>query len=379
MKFKKAQGTVSGLVILIGVLIVLYVLLLPPCDKCELLNTECPSYCEEELEDNILLSVSPGEIFYSDEITHTINSVNLFLNYEPEIKEFSDQLEVSKSWVGSLDREFNFKVEELEDLDSAYLSFIVMKSKGNLYIYLNDKQIFSGKLSPGDFETVSLPLEYLEENNKLSLYVNPPGIFFWVKNEYVLKDFELNSEFVKLHSREGRSFSFSSEEKNFLDESNLEYSVYCTSLEEEFANLKIYLNEKQISSETISCVSEDRSVELNEEDFLVGKNSLTFLIDRGNFLINDIVVVNELDREAYPSYSFDLDSKEDKTFMISLSFESEDLNILNFKINNKLISIETYDSVFERDVTSFVKVGENNIELISDQALEINELRVWYN
>jgi len=379
MKSKKAQGAVSGLVILIGVLIVLYVLLLPPCDKCDLLGTECPSYCEEELEDNVLLSVSPGEVFYSDEFTHLVNSANLFINYEPEVKELADQLEVSKSWVGSLDQEYSFKVEELEDLDSAYLSFVVMEARGDLYIYLNDKQVFFGKLSPGDSEIVSLPLEYLEEDNKLNLYVAPPGILFWVKNEYVLKDFELNREFVTIHSSEERFFSVSSEEKIFFDESELKYSIYCTSLDEEFANLKIYLNEEQVSSETVSCISEDKSVELNEDNFLVGQNSLNFLMDEGNFLISDISIVNKLEREIYPSYSFELDFKEDKKFMMSLSFESEGLNRLNFKINNELIPIETYNSVFEQDITSFVKIGENNIELTPDQTLNIDELKVWYN
>lgn len=379
MKFKKAQGTVSGLVILIGVLIVLYVVLLPPCDKCEILDNECPNYCEEVLEDNVLLSVSPGEIVYSSEVVHSVNPVSLFINYEPEIKKLSDQVEVSKSWFGSLDQEFNFKIEELEDLDSASISFRVIDSKGEIYIYLNDRQVFSGEISSGDFKLVSLPLEYLEENNQLNLYVDPPGILFWVKNEYVLKDFELNKEFIKLHSSEERFFSVSPEEKNFLDESKLGYSIYCTSLDAEFANLKIYLNERQISSETISCESEDRSVDLEEIDFLVGQNSLVFLLDNGNFLINDIQILNELNKQVYPSYSFDVDFEDNRKFMMSLSFESEDLNILNFKINNELIPIEKHGAFFEQDITNFVKIGRNDVELTSEQPLEVNKLEVWYN
>ena len=126
MNFKKAQGTVSGLVILIGVLIILYVLLMPPCDKCELLDTSCPDYCVSEVEEGILLSVSPGEISFTDEINHVLNSVNLFFNYEPKSKILADNLEISKSWFGSIDQEFSFNMEDLEDLDSVYLKFLVM-------------------------------------------------------------------------------------------------------------------------------------------------------------------------------------------------------------------------------------------------------------
>ena len=206
MKFKKAQGNVSGLVILIGFLIVIYVLLMPPCDKCELLGGCSEAECTgtTDLEDGVLLSVFPGEVSdgSSNKLTYNFNSMNLFINIEPEVSLLVKDVEVSKSWFGSLDQDFTFKINDLEDLDFAYISFLVMDVSGNLYVYLNDKQVFFGELVEGQLKEIALPVDYLEENNVLSLYTDPPGILFWVKHKYLLRDLELTKEFIKFNSVE---------------------------------------------------------------------------------------------------------------------------------------------------------------------------------
>jgi hypothetical protein len=378
MKFKKAQGTVSGLVILIGVLIVIYVLLIPPCDKCDLLDSDCPNYCEVELEDNVLLSVSPGEIYYSDVVVHNLNSVNLFIKYEPFVSELASSLEISKSWFGSLDQEFSFNLENLENLDSAHLSFLIMESAGDLYIYLNDKQVFAGKGNPGELKNVDLPSSYLLEDNILKMYVNPPGILFWVKNKYLLKDFKLNEESVRIHSSEERTFLINSEEKSYIKDSVLEYSVYCTELIDDIANLKIYLNEVQLSSEFVFCTSEDKSIEVGLDIILEGTNNMLFLVDDGNFLISDIKLKNTLEKEIFPNYSFEIDSTFGKNFIMLISFDSTGLNNLDVKINNELLNIETTNSYFEQDITNFIKSGKNYIELIPNSEIDINKLEIRY-
>jgi len=377
MNFKKAQGTVSGLVILIGVLIILYVLLMPPCDKCELLDTSCPDYCVSEVEEGILLSVSPGEISFTDEINHVLNSVNLFFNYEPKSKILADNLEISKSWFGSIDQEFSFNMEDLEDLDSVYLKFLVMESKGEFYIYLNEKQIFGGNAHPGELMKIALPIDYLVEDNILSLYSNPPGILFWVKNKYVFKNFKLNEEFIKIHSSEERTFVLSSEEKNNIDSSELKYSFYCTELSN-LANFKIYLNNNQLSSEFVSCVGEDRSIEVDPTFLEEGTNYLTFILDEGSFLINDINLKNKLEKEIYPSYSFEVDSQNEINFILSLYFDSENFKKMKVKLNGEIINIETYNSYFEQNISELIKTGKNKIELIPMSELKINKLEVRY-
>jgi len=381
MKFKKAQGEVSGLVMLIGFLIIIYVLMMPPCDKCELLDSVCPEYCLSESYEGILLSVSPGS--FSNEgqtqINHNFESMNFFTRAEPEIKSLSKDLEVSKSWFGSLDRTFSFKLEDLEDLDSSYISFLVMEAKGELYVYLNDKQVFFDKAKEGNLVKVPLPLEYLINENKLNIYTNPPGILFWVKNKYLLKDLELTTNFVKINSIEEKIFQIGDLEKEKLEDSVLEYSVYCVENVEEVSNFRIYLNEMQLSSENLSCLSQDKKLQINSSNFIVGQNKFRFILDHGNFLISSVELANYLDGPTSLDYGFEVYSKYEKQFNVHFDSPSQDLKSFQIMLNGHIFDIVFEGVNYSQDITNFIKVGKNNIEIISGANLDIDKLEVKYN
>ena len=60
---KRAQAPIATLIILLAFFIVAYVLMMDPCERCKLLKTDCPDFCEDEVdEEYILLSESPGEV-----------------------------------------------------------------------------------------------------------------------------------------------------------------------------------------------------------------------------------------------------------------------------------------------------------------------------
>ena len=156
MNFKKAQSNVSGLMMLILFLIVLYSLMMPPCDKCSLLGTECPDYCQISSE-NILLSENLGYITSLNTIVRELDSVNLFMHTGPESTNLVDFLSISKSWFGGIDQELSFNMDGSNDLDSLSISFLVTEASGRLSVYLNDLQIFSDELFPGQ-KSINLPL-----------------------------------------------------------------------------------------------------------------------------------------------------------------------------------------------------------------------------
>jgi hypothetical protein len=133
-----------------------------------------------------------------------------------------------------------------------------------------------------------------------------------------------------------------------------------------------------LSSEFVSCISEDKSVEINEDSLKLGTNEFMFIVDDGNFLISDISLRNDLEKEIFPSYSFDVNSKNEKDFIMFISFDSNGLKSFNVKLNGEIINVETTSSYFEQDITNFIKVGKNNIELVSDSELKIDKLEVRY-
>jgi len=376
---KKAQANVSGFIILIGILIVLYVLLMNPCEKCLLLDTECPDRCEESIDETILLLENPGEVGYSDEIIHELDPINLYIKSEPESEHLANYLKISKGLFSDVDQELTFTMDNFDDLKSVYLSFFVSDSQGRLFIHLNGHQVFFGKITRGETKNIELPISYLKEVNKLELMVESPGLLFWKKNFYDLKDVEIDKEFEMIQSSGERSFVIGSNEKSSLDDVNLEYSLYCSSLEDE-ANLKVYLNNHLVSSEIISqCRETEESLEIDLDFVRTGKNLLKFLIDDGNFLISDIEFISYTDESILPSYSFDVGSKIGKNFKLGLVLSDPgELKEGEIYINDDVFEFSTYNRISEFNINKFIKSGTNNIEIGLTDSFEIEELTIWY-
>jgi hypothetical protein len=378
MMNKKAENPVTTLIIIIGVLIVLYVLVMPPCDKCELLNTDCPSYCEDEsgASGDVLLNVEPGDVSLSDKRTYDLGSINLYSHSEPDVDRLSNSLSVSKGWFGAVDQDLTFNVDSFSDLESAQLSFVVVDSRGDLNIYLNDRQVFSDGISSGRTVEVDLPVSYLEEVNELRLESETPGLAFWVRNYYDLRDVEILKSFEIVHSSDEKSFFISDQEYDALDEAELEFTIHCSSLEGE-AQFKIYLNDELSRSDTIGCISRDISMSVDYDSLNEGTNTVRFLVDNGDFLLSDIGMEVWFDESVSPSYEFDVDRKTGNEFELYMKFDSsDDEKRGNINLNGHTIEFDTSLNVFRKDITSYVDLGTNYLEIRPDNNFEIDRLKV---
>ncbi len=376
MMNKNAGNPVSTLIIIIGVLIVLYVLVMPPCDKCELLKTDCPSHCDDEdSSDDVLLSVEPGDVSLSDRRDYDLGSLNLYSHSEPVIDGLADSLDVSKGWFGTVNQDLVFNIDSFSDLDSVTLSFVVVDSRGNLKIYLNDRQIYSESASSGRTVEVDLPVSYLEESNNLRMESEMPGLAFWVRNYYDLRDIEIMQYFEIVHSSEEKSFFMSDSELDAFDDAELEYSIYCSSLDGN-AQFKVYFNDDLIHSETVGCITDDFSIDLDYGDFEEGRNEIKFLVDNGNFMLSDIEVKVWFDEDVYPSYDFDVDEKYGNDFELYMKFDSSGEKRADIYLNGDVIVLDTSSSTFRREITEYIVVGTNYLEIRPDNEFEIDRLKV---
>ena len=377
MMNKKAQNPVTTLIILIGVLIVLYVLVMPPCDKCELLKTDCPSYCEDEngARGDVLLNVAPGDVSLAGSRTYDIGSINLYSHSDPTVDRLANSLSVSKGWFGTVDQDLTFNVDSFSDLDSVQLSFIVVDSRGDLNIYLNDRQVFSGRISPGIINEIDLPVSYLEEVNELRLEAEMPGLAFWSRNYYDLKDLEILRSFEIVHSSEDRTFFMGDSEFDALEDVELEFTIYCTFLEGD-AQFKIYLNRELVRMDNLGCVSDDISFDVDLDYLEQGSNEIKFLVDNGNFLLSDIKMKGWFDESVYPSYEFDVDKKSGNEFELYMKFDSTGEKRGDIYLNGHTIELDTSSDTFKRDITSFVVLDTNYLEIRPDNEFEIDKLKV---
>jgi hypothetical protein len=376
-------GSVAGLIFLIAIFIVLYVLVLPPCDKCQLLKTECPSSCGAEVirEDNVLLYESVGEVsaFGVNENVKSLDDVDLFFDPEPYTKRLATAVYVSSGFFGENDKSLDFKLDNLDNIESASLMLDVVKSKGKLIVELNGYTVFFDKVDAPTLKIINLPVEYLEENNHIKIYSESPGLAIWAKNYVNINDVVLKLQFNKISAKEDRYFSISSLEKSELLGSRVEFYIYCEEAGEDFSVFKLFLNDEIVYREFLECKGEDKIIALDRSKIQEGVNQLVFAIDSGRFILSNIRVVNSFINNINPSYDFEV-SREiiSKDVYLRIEFENGDRKEADIIINDNIVRLDTSNEVFEKKINDYVKEGRNVIEIKPEVDFNIKGLKIWY-
>ena len=390
---RKGQNSASSimvLLILLALFIVLYVLLLPPADRDALLNnnsTNTSDNYDTETGGTNLLYEMPGTIApqqSDDQIIHNMDYLDLFVKSEPVVTTLSNSIQIEKTSFGHQDQSLFFNLDNLGNLNSAFLVFSVTESKGNLIIELNGNQIYNKNIKQGQQEKVELPKAMLKDRNELKFSVSSPGVFFFMKNSYSLQDLTIKQDLEVINSKESRSFTVTAQEKDNLLNSRLDFSAYCHSLEQSATSLKIYLNNKLLSSEVISCGGGDRGVDLNIDDINQGQNDLMFVIDSGDFTISQIKVTNKLKQGIFKTYEFDLaiaDYKEvlnqNKRVVLRMSFNDTGLtNSGRILLNEDQLSLSTTSKNYIKDISKSVTDGVNKLRIVPDKEITINTLKI---
>ncbi|MBS3163330.1 hypothetical protein J4427_01435 [Candidatus Woesearchaeota archaeon] len=360
MKNKRGQEGGAGiavLILLIALFMILYILLLPPAQREEILN-------QSTKENNIIHDISP---------------VNIFIKTEPSTKLLASSIEISKSLFSSKPKTLTFPIDDLSNLKSIILFFSVKDSKGNLEVWLNDHIIVDNKLDGA--QTIDLPINYLKKNNVLEIKASNPGILFFIKNHYNLEDVGIKESYQIINSKEDRSFSIPEYEKNSLQKSTLRYNIYCNKLDTE-TDLRIYLNEKEVLSKLVTCIAGPEDVELSVADVKEGTNLLTFMIGNGDFQFSQIKIENELKEKSNPTYHFDVSEDKMDNIVSDISSVILRLNLdgtskkADIVINNKQFSLDTSDDTFSKDISEYVNEGDNFIKIVPKNTFDIKLLEI---
>jgi hypothetical protein len=381
---KKSQtqaGSIAVLIILIALFMTLYLLFLPAKDRAELLGQN-KTVSEEEnkttLKADYLLSQSPGLLkpFESDTEKHKIDAVNLFLKDEPEVIDLANSIFVSKSLLKEDVQELKFNIEDLENLQKVSLFFLVNEYQGDLIVFLNGIQIFSGEAK--GLQNLVLPKDLLQETNKLLFKVSSPGLNVFGRNEYALTSLKVRQNFQLTNTKEERTFVLSSNE---LDEdAKLNFFLFCNKAAT--TRLRVFLNNEEIANELLACKSSEKNIDLDKDFLKEGRNTLLFEIDKGDYLINDIIVETKLAEGGAKVYRFAISEKEydkildDNEVMLNMQFTGNDVKKAIINVNGKEFTVDTEEYEFERPITSFIKEGNNYIKITPETEFDLEFLEI---
>ncbi|MEM3154936.1 MAG: hypothetical protein QW165_05250, partial [Candidatus Woesearchaeota archaeon] len=251
--------------------------------------------------------------------------------------------------------------------------------RGILVISLNGQKIFEGGVKVQNPPPVNLPKTLLRPTNQLDFSVT--GGFF-ARKKYSLSDVKVVGDITDVKRQMAQNtFTISDTERENIETAFLDFYPICE--QRTVGILTIELNGKVIYSSAPLCDSLNRQ-DLYAEDLRTGKNILVFRIDRGSYRIENIRVRTILKPvKAYIDY-FNVKSSVyndvlDRERQVILRIEFVDdkrQKRAEINVNGKKDVIDQRDFEYERDISSWIREGNNYIEIKPLTELDVVRLQV---
>lgn len=378
---------IASLILVIAILMILYVLFIPPSERQELLNTNSSSSFDRTASDKIeLLSESPGLVSPNQNfgVVHQLPSVNIFVKTEPKVLTLAQSLTVRNSLFSKTFPTTTFESRD-SDLKKVSLAFSVNQPSGELRIFLNGNQFYAEEVMTSGVKVVDVPLNLLSERNRVDFEVSSPGLAFWRTNKYQLTDITLREEFERIHAQETRQFTLTSEERENLQSAQLSYFQFCNlALAEQTAALKVYVNDNSVFSGLIRCISSKQTLELDKSVLVTGVNNVRFLLEQGDFTFNEVQVETKSKDRQNPTYLFSLTRSQFNDLQIgnrSLELqlfleEAKAEKRARIMVNEADFFMNTEDNSFTQNLREYVVEGTNFIRIIPSNTFNIVGLKV---
>ncbi len=391
MKSKKGAetnnaGNIAVLVALIALFIIIYVLLLPPGARRELLGDESGVGAGNNSgSGNVYFSRYLGELSPSTQVNtvyHNIPAVNMFTTNDKDLTTLSGYLQVSSAFIGSKSQNLAFNLDSPEDVKKASLYLLVEEADGNLILKLNGQEIYNNQLRANIQETIELPLQYLQGQNNIQLFVSSPGWMFWKTNNYKIRDIKLRKE-TKISNRiVERTISIPASEWGSIDKAILKYSVFCDREEDNI--LSIFVNDQLLYKDVPFCNIDADEIEVDKNNLVYGTNKIRFETMDGDYLIEQISLKTLLQKETRPEEVFSVSQDEYKDIRRGLKnvvayidFGNRgNRRLLNLDINGEVVEVDTDQDVYSLKISDYIKQGGNSIKIEPRNTFEIIEFNV---
>ncbi|MCF7799370.1 hypothetical protein K9M74_05715 [Candidatus Woesearchaeota archaeon] len=306
-------GGAAVLVLLITLIIIFYILFLPPEERAALLNdggipgtpnSDSSGYAH--LIGTTPLATQIGSINYisESEIEHPLNSFTIYTKTDANLIHQVPSLYVKNSAFDKQSEEITFSIDKYAS-ERLYLSFNVFRTDGILQIYLNGLQLFEGTLQEGSSTPISLPQDYLKQNNILYFTVSSPGFAFWRVNEYELQNLRIVGDVTdSSHSMNMQKFFMVTDEYDSMEKGVLQFFPDCDTIQ--VGKITLDVNGETVFNGIPDCGLKNY-ITLSKETLRSGENTVEFVSEYGSYIIDQLELNVKLIEPDYPIYYFDLD------------------------------------------------------------------------
>jgi len=385
---KGQTGASAGaVVILTGLIIILYILFLPPAARQELLSNVTPSTNNSNGQPvipsyDVLLNEHPQTLQPVPQslMTHQLNSFTLYSDNNDAVLMQQGPTYVSTSRTGKVtfSKDINFNQDYV--LTSALLVLDVKETKGNIQVFFNNNQVYDGTPNVGK---LAITINDLQQQNTLRIESSNPSFFQFFSDNHAA--FNAITLVAKVHNQQfmqsSQQFTLGPEELTNYDSA---YMIFSTSCSQKPGPLLVYVNSHLVSSTAFDCQSPVR-VDLDKTDLISGKNDVLFKITSGTMSIDAPTVKVSLKQPVLPLYYFQLSQSQyndlksnSKDGILHFDFvKGTDDKNFNIVIDGYTYNIDTTNSTYKEDITKYLSQGENYIKLIPRTSLDIVNLQVF--
>ncbi len=380
------QSYIALLIFVIGLTLIVYILMLPPLERAELLEQNRTTNDGKKSDITVIMTKEPGTLsnIADTEITEDLPGFNLFSRTDTsEIVSF-DSIYVKKSLFEEQQRNLSFRIDDFKNTGNYVLSFTVPKHKGTLTLLLNNQVLSSNDYQTDSPPPIRLPKDWLKEYNTMVFKVSGPSLEFWSSNEYQINNMKITADVTDVSGRENRVFFVVNEqEKANLKSFELTFVVDCK--ETEVSPIQIYLNKRRIYSSIPDCSMPVKVPPLDTSTLEEGRNELLFTIEKGYYELYNIETKLNLKEPVYPTYYFYLNDdtysniKSGKADInVTLLFTNEEEIKKGYVLVNSIKrDINGYSKDFNWKINEYVRKGNNAVEIQpKSDKLEILELNV---
>lgn len=368
----------AALIGIITLMFIFYILFLPPSERKSLLEGDNATLEEGT---GLLLDEAPGLLTFTEKgvFDHSISNIYLIETKNSVILGQENPFIVKKGWFSEQQKSMVFSAGDLDNTENVMLSFQAPERKGILVIALNGQKIFEGTVNLQNPPPVALPKTLLRPTNQIDFSVT--GGFF-SSRKYSLSDIKVIADITDVKKQISQNtFTISDTEKENLDSAFLDFYPICE--QRTVGTLTIELNGKAIYAAAPACESLNRQ-DLYAEDLRTGKNTLVFRIDKGSYRVEQIRVRTVLKAVKAHVEFFNVKTSLyndilDKNRQVILRIEFIDDNKkkqAELNVDGRKDMIDQTDNIYERDISTWVKEGNNYIEIKPLTELDVVKLQV---
>ncbi|HLC55059.1 MAG TPA: hypothetical protein VJJ75_00840 [Candidatus Nanoarchaeia archaeon] len=392
-------GPAAGFILMFLLFFVIYIIIIPTQDKAELAGDESilggpgsgdytnPGGARDysyrgSYRSNALLSESPGHVFpyVGSVVAQPLGAVDLYVDDEENTVYLAQDIEASKSFWSDDSKTLTFALENT-NVQQADLYFFVVDGEGKLAIEVNGALVYEGEIAAGTVP-IHIPATYLRKNNRITFSAEGVGINFFGSNTYRLKEVALQLQQSLEHTREQRSFTLTSTEFPNLARLSLVYFTNCRRIQDRGV-ISIYLNGQLVDRHTVVCEVGPLGQDLPLSATKAGTNALEFEIDKGSYVLEQMVLEKEYNQVKFQTYQFsvspdlyaDVRARHADAF-VTVQAEGAERMVADILINGVLHAMDTAGGLWEEEISRSLIEGRNTLKIIPRNEFDILNLEV---